>query len=133
MSAGSDFRKAVETNDMELAFACLADDVVFKSPVAFKPYESKPVVSYLLSHVSQVFEDFVYVDDVSSGNTHILRFNARVGETVIDGVDILETDGPNGLIKTFSVMVRPLSAGIALAEAMGARIEAEGGPPAPPA
>lgn len=133
MSAASEFRRAVEANDMEAAFACLAEDVTFKSPVAFKPYESKPVVSFLLAHVSQVFEDFVYVDDVTTGNTHILRFNARVGETVIDGVDILETDGPDGLIKTFSVMVRPLSAGHALAQAMGARIEAAGGPPAQPA
>lgn len=133
MSTGAAFRKAVEAKDMGAAFACLAEDVVFLSPVAFKPYEGKPAVTYLLSHVVEVFEDFVYVDDVSSAsNTHVLRFNARIGEAIVDGVDILETDGPRGLVTRFSVMVRPLSAAMALAEAMGARIEAEGGPPAPP-
>ncbi|MEI6662840.1 MAG: nuclear transport factor 2 family protein [Actinomycetes bacterium] len=133
MSAADDFRRAVESRDMELGAACLAEDVVFKSPVAFKPYESKPVVTFLLSHVIEVFEDFVYVDQASEGATHVLRFNATVNGKQVDGVDILETDGPDGLIKTFSVMVRPLSAGHALAEAMSARIEAAGGPPVPSA
>ena len=41
--------------------ACLAEDVEFFSPVAFKPFVSKPVVAALLGFVGDTFEDFVYL------------------------------------------------------------------------
>jgi hypothetical protein len=131
MSTAAEFRAAVETMDVERMKACLADDVVFYSPVAFKGYHSKLVVSTLLEHVSQVFENFIYVDDIEQGTSHMLRFRANVGELEIEGVDLLDL-GDDGLIKTFTVMVRPLKSAIALAQAMGARIEADGGIPHDP-
>jgi len=44
------FRKAVEARDEAAIEALLADDVVFTSPVAFKPYPGKPItaISYFL-------------------------------------------------------------------------------------
>ena len=108
--------------------ACLADDVEFFSPVAFKPFVSKPVVTALLGFVGETFENFVYVDDIEQGNSHMLRFSARVGDKAIDGVDLMEMD-EDGLIKRFSVMIRPLSAAHAMADAMSARFEAAGGKP----
>ena len=80
MTAGSDFRAAVEAHDLEAMSACLADDVEFFSPVAFTPFVSKPVVTSLLGFVGETFEDFVYVDDIEQGNSHMLRFSARVGD-----------------------------------------------------
>ena len=128
MTAGSDFRAAVEAHDLEAMSACLADDVEFFSPVAFKPFVSKPVVTALLGFVGETFEDFVYVDDIEQGNSHMLRFSARVGDKAIVGVDLMEMD-EDGLIKRFSVMIRPLSAAHAMADAMSARFEAAGGKP----
>ena len=58
----------------------------------------------------------------------MLRFKARVGDKQIEGVDLLEI-GDDGLVERFTVMVRPLAAAIALAQAMGAKIEAAGGMP----
>ena len=37
----SDFRAAVEARDPDAMAAALADNVVFRSPVAFKPYPGK--------------------------------------------------------------------------------------------
>jgi hypothetical protein len=51
-----------------------------------------------------------------------------VGDKAIDGVDLMELD-EEGLIKRFSVMIRPLSAAHAMADAMSARFEAAGGKP----
>ena len=48
MNMGADFRKAVETKDLDAMRACLAPDVEFHSPVAFKPYHSREIVSALL-------------------------------------------------------------------------------------
>jgi len=128
MSVGSDFRAAVEAHDLDAMSACLSNDVEFFSPVAFKPFVTKPVVTALLGFVSETFEDFVYVDEIEQGNSYMLRFSARVGDKAIDGVDLLELDD-EGLINRFSVMIRPLSAAHAMADAMAARLEAAGGKP----
>ena len=48
-------------------------------------------------------------------------FSARVGEKEIQGIDLLRFDA-DGKIRDFTVLVRPLSATIALAEAMGPKV-----------
>ena len=45
------FRKAVEARDVEAMTALLADDVIFISPVAFKPYAGKAITSAILETV----------------------------------------------------------------------------------
>jgi hypothetical protein len=118
------FREAVEAGDLGAVEALLADNVVFTSPVVFKPYEGKAITAAILSAVVKVFEDFRYVSELSSedGRDHALVFATRVGERALDGCDFIHVD-ENGLIDRFMVMVRPLSAAQALATAMGARFE----------
>jgi hypothetical protein len=70
--------------------------------------------------VSRVFEDFRYVDEVVDGATSVLVFETRVGDVTVHGCDIIHTDD-SGLIDTLTVMVRPLSAGKALADGMAAQ------------
>ena len=45
MSSKHPFRKAVEEHDEAAIQALLADNVVFTSPVAFKPYVGKPITA----------------------------------------------------------------------------------------
>ncbi|POX42746.1 hypothetical protein C3486_04025 [Streptomyces sp. Ru73] len=118
------FRQAVEAGDHRAIEALLAEDVVFTSPVAFRPYPGKAITAAILRGVSRVFEDFRYVREIhdAEGRDHALVFAARVGDREISGCDFLHTD-ENGLIDEFTVMVRPLNAAQALAEAMGAQFE----------
>lgn len=118
------FRKAVETRDEAAIEALLADDVVFTSPVAFKPYPGKPMTAAILRAVMRVFEDFRYVRAItdSNGRDHALVFEATVAGKQISGCDFLHVDDA-GLIDDFMVMVRPLSGATVLAEAMGAQFE----------
>lgn len=37
------FRQAIEARDLDGAIALLADDVVFRSPIAHKPYAGKDI------------------------------------------------------------------------------------------
>ena len=117
------FRAAVEAGDIDAAVALLSDDVVFRSPVVFTPYRGREAVAALLHAVSQVFEDFRYVREIGSQDAadRALVFRARVGEREIEGSDFVHTDA-HGAIDELTVMVRPLSATLALAEAMGARL-----------
>lgn len=116
------FRAAVEARDVEAMKACLADDVVFRSPVAHKPYLGKPITAAILANVIEVFEDFRYVRELGDDSGHALVFEAKVDGLDITGCDFLALD-EDGLITDFMVMVRPLKAANALAEAMGARFE----------
>lgn len=119
------FRAAVEAQDLDAALALLAEDVVFRSPVVFKPYQGREVVASILFAVTRVFEDFRYEREIGApeARDHALVFNARVGDRELHGCDFLHTN-EDGLIDDFSVMVRPLSAALALAEAMKAELEA---------
>lgn len=118
------FRAAVERGDIEAAVACLHPDVRFRSPVVYKPYEGVEAVAHLLRNVFEVFEDFVYTDQVERGDRTVLFFQATVGDRTVEGLDDL-TVSEDGRIVDFRVMVRPLSGAIALAEAMGARLQPE--------
>ncbi|SPM33639.1 Ketosteroid isomerase-related protein [Mycobacterium rhizamassiliense] len=119
------FRKAVEDRDEAAMAALLADNVVFTSPVAFKPYVGKPITAAILRGVLRIFEDFRYVREIdgSDGRDHALVFETGIVGAPgvrITGCDFLHFDD-DGLIDDFMVMVRPLSGAKALSEAMGAQ------------
>ncbi|WAC57112.1 nuclear transport factor 2 family protein [Gordonia sp. SL306] len=118
------FREAIDARDLDAVEAMLADDVVFRSPVAFKPYEGKAITSAILRAVIEVFEDFNYVREIGGPGSvdHALVFEAKVDGLAITGCDFLHFDD-DGKIVDFMVMVRPLRAAEALAREMGARFE----------
>lgn len=120
------FRSAVEAQDLDALAVTLADDVVFRSPVAHKTYEGKAVTMTLLSNVMEVFENFVYRYPLGaeSDEHQGLVFEADVAGRRVTGCDFL-TIGSDGLITELMVMVRPLSGLVALAEQMGARPEVQ--------
>ena len=116
------FREAVEARDEQAMRALLADDVVFTSPVAFKPYPGKAITSAILRGVLRVFEDFRYVRQLRDGSEEAYVFEATVDGLDITGCDFLHLDD-EGKIDDIMVMVRPLSGATALAEAMGAQFD----------
>ena len=115
-------RAAIEAHDVDAVATLLSEDVVFKSPAVYRPYQGRDVVVALLGVVSQVFENFRYVNEWRDGKTTILRFEANVGDRELQGIDILE-DGADGLVESFTVMIRPLSGLQALAAAVTAHIQ----------
>jgi hypothetical protein len=116
------FRAAAESEDFSAIDELFAEDVTFKSPVVFKPYEGRDAVAMILGAVVQVFEDFRYTDQVETGETATLAFSARVGDRELDGIDLLRFD-PDGRVRELAVYVRPMSGVNALAEAMKAKLE----------
>ena len=118
------FREAVEAGDFDAVEALLAEDVVFTSPVVFKPYPGTAITAAILRGVVGDFVDFRFVREINDpgGRDHALVFTARVGDREITGCDFLRVN-EDGLIDDFMVMVRPLSGAQALAEAMGAQFE----------
>jgi hypothetical protein len=116
------FRTAVEGRDLDAMVELLAPDVVFNSPVAFRPFEGQETVGKVLEAVTNTFEDFRYTDELDGDDdTHVLVFRARVGDKDVEGIDLLRLDD-DGRIADFTVMVRPASGLMALAEAMAPKV-----------
>jgi hypothetical protein len=115
------FAVAVSAGDHDAALATIADGVVFRSPAVHTPYEGKDKVDGILRLVATVFENFRYTNEWRDGATTILFFEANVGDRELQGIDILE-ENADGLVERFTVMIRPLSGLLAVAEAMRSKL-----------
>ncbi len=117
------FRRAIEARDIDAAVALLREDVVFRSPVVHTPYRGRDAVRPILDAVVMVFEDFRYVREIGADDArdHALVYEARVGDKQLEGCDFIQLDD-EGAISELTVMVRPLSAMLTLADAMKARL-----------
>jgi SnoaL-like domain len=122
MTAADDFRNAAESGDRDGMVAALAPDVVFNSPVKHKPFEGREAVAALFGALLETFEDFRYTDEFEQADgSKALVFRARVGDKELEGIDILRF-GDDGLVADFTVMVRPLTGAMALAEEVGRKL-----------
>jgi hypothetical protein len=119
MSSGAAFRSAVESGDVDGVLALVSPDVVFNSPVVYRPYQGREVLGVILRAVMGVFKEFRYEREIGAEGAadHALLFRARVGDRELHGCDFLHF-GRDGLIEELTVMVRPRSAALALAVAM---------------
>ena len=111
------------TRDLSLLNELLSEEVVFKSPVAFKPYPGKQVVTFILTNVIEIFENFRYHREfyTADGLSVVLEFSANVGEKTLKGIDMIQFN-EQGQIIDFEVMIRSKSGLEALALQMGQRM-----------
>lgn len=104
-----------------------AYDVVFRSPVLWKPKEGKATAMLYLSSAARVLEDFTYHRQFVGDDAVVLEFSARVGTLSVKGVDIIQFNEA-GQIVDFEVMVRPASGLQALGAAMAQQLASADAP-----
>jgi hypothetical protein len=127
MIAMQDFRTAMESGrssgNADAVISLLAEDVAFRSPAVHKPYEGRGAVEPLMRAVVQVFDEFKFTRHLTADEEaqHGFLFRARIGNRVVEGCDFVHFNDA-GEIDEFSVMVRPMSGAVALAEAMQRRL-----------
>ena len=119
------WHQMLESRDMSILNELLAEEVVFRSPVAYHPYSGKQVVFFILSNVIQVFENFTYHREFYSadGLNVVLEFSANIGEKKLKGIDMICFNDAGQMVD-FEVMIRPKSGLEALANLMGQRMVA---------
>ncbi len=103
------FRRAAEAKDLELLAETLRDDVVLHSPILFRGFEGREIVTQVLTHVAATLEDLTYIDELAGERTVALRFKARVEDRELEGIDFLELDD-EGRVAELTVFMRPMSA-----------------------
>jgi len=117
------FRVAAEAKDVALMTETLREDVVLHSPILFRGFEGRDIVGQVLTQVAATLEDLTYVGELQDGDSVCLRFQAKVGELEIEGIDYLTLDA-DGRVADLTVFMRPLKAVNAFNEQMKARLEA---------
>ena len=113
----------LERNAMEELDPILADNIVFRSPVAHTPYPGRTPIKIMLKNVNTVFKDFTYYRTLTTddGMSVVLEFSARIDDKQVKGIDFLRFIA-DGKIEEFEVMLRPLSGLNALAKNMGEKL-----------
>lgn len=108
--------------------ALLHQDCVFLSPIVFTPQKGRDLTAMYLNAAAATFSagapaasspregsqpvagrSFRYVKQVASGHHAFLEFETQMGDTYVNGVDILTCDA-DSLITEFKVMIRPMKA-----------------------
>lgn len=117
------WHRMIAERDLARLPELLHPQAVFRSPMAFKPYEGAVAVNLILNTVLQVFEDFRYHRELASaeGTDVVLEFSARVGDRELKGIDMIRFDEA-GRIVEFEVMIRPMSGLQALGDEMKRRL-----------
>jgi hypothetical protein len=121
------FRRAAEAKDLDLLAEALRDDVVLHSPILFRGFEGREIVTQVLTHVAAVLEDLVYVEELTGERSVALRFKAKVDDLELEGIDFLELDD-EGRVAELTVFMRPMSALTRFNEKMRERLGVEGSP-----
>lgn len=126
-AVASDFverwKATVAQRDLDTLESLLADDVVFRSPVLFRPTTGRGPTTLLLAAVLDVFGELVYTHAyIEEPDGVTLQFETSVAgddgrRLEVEGVDVFRLDEA-GRIVSLTVMLRPLSA----VQAVGARM-----------
>jgi hypothetical protein len=124
------FRSAVESQDLDAIIATLQPNVVFHSPIVFRPFRGREDVGALLRILAETFVNFRYTDELRDGLTTALIFEAEVGDRHVQGIDLIRDAADGSGIEDFTVMARPLTAINALVEVIGAKLQIAGVGPA---
>lgn len=115
----------VASGEMSKLDELAAENVVFRSPVLWKPKHGKALLKIVLSAATQVFEDFTYHREMTDGTSWTLEFSAHIGPIGLKGVDLIRFNEA-GQIEEFEVLVRPAKGLQALGEAMARKMAEQG-------
>jgi hypothetical protein len=119
------FRSAVEAGEIAGSYGLFREDVVFRSPVVYRPYAGRDTVLKVLGAAERVLGHeghFRYLHQLEDGDARvaILEFATEVDGREVEGIDKLTFD-KDGRISELKVMLRPASA----LQAVGARMADE--------
>lgn len=123
-SALRSWHAVIESRDLPALDDLLADDVVFRSPVVFTPQEGKAVtLAYLTAAMAVLGPSLRYLHQWHDEASAVLEFEADLGGTYVQGVDMLRWNDEGKLV-AITVLVRPMRGMQRLLELMAAELSA---------
>ncbi len=110
-------------DDEAVLDALLSEDVVFESPVVFKPQVGKAITFKYLRAAAVVLNSpaFRYAGEWYTEYSAILEFETEIDGISVNGIDMIHWNDQEKITR-FKVMVRPLKAINMLHQKMGERL-----------
>jgi len=116
------FQTAMLKPQSEAREELLAPSVQLHSPVLHHALVGRELVAPLLGELRACFTEPVFTDTLQAPETLGLVFRAKIADLDAEGLQLLRFDS-DGLIEDITVMLRPIRAAMALAQAMGPILE----------
>lgn len=102
--------------------ALIAEDAVFRSPAVHAPQEGREVVvGYLTAALTVLGPSLAYQREWLGEDSAVLEFTTEVAGRSVHGIDMITWDDA-GLIRDFTVMVRPVKGLQAVIDEMEAEL-----------
>jgi hypothetical protein len=121
------WHQVVQSRDVALLDALLADECVFRSPAVHTPQEGKALTTaYLGAALAVLGPSFAYRHEWWDDASAVLEFQAELDGLQVHGIDMMRWDGDGRLVE-FTVMVRPFKALTHLMTLMAAELEKHAG------
>jgi hypothetical protein len=116
------WHRALPVGDADALGALIAENVVFHSPAVQSPIPGREASVLVLTAVASVLANMRYRRTFVAGPCDAaLEFSAEIGKLKLTGVDVMRF-APDGMVVEFEVMIRPMGALAAIAEAIGSRV-----------
>lgn len=100
------WKQGIAERDWSAVGELLAEDVAYHNPATFDPYVGRSALVTVLRTVFDIFEGFEYHQQFSSDRGYVLKFTARIGDSKLFGVDMIDFN-EQGLIVNLMVLIRP--------------------------
>ncbi len=122
-----DYTTALARGDTDGIVAALADDVVIRVAVHDAPMHGRDIAHFLFGVLSEELGPLRPSGEIIEQPRAVVLFDTTIGGRSAQGLNVIELDGA-GLIGDLTVFFRPLDRLLAIAEAVGGRMQAQFGP-----
>jgi hypothetical protein len=116
-----EWHRIVGERDVAALAAVLAPDVTLGAPPYWSKLAGRELVQHLLGLIVHTIEGFTYHREWAQGRELALEFRGHVGETELQGIDLITLDD-EGRIQNLDVLMRPLNGIVALRERIAPRM-----------
>ena len=123
-----DYTAALAALDPDRIVAALADDVVIRVAVHDAPMRGRDTARFLFGVLAEELGSLTPSREIIEAPRAVVLFDATIRDRAAQGLNVLELDA-SGLVRDLTVFFRPLASLAAIAEVVGARMEAQFGPP----
>jgi hypothetical protein len=117
----AEWHRIVAEKDAAAVIRLLAAEVTIGAPPYWNRMQGAPLVAHLLGLILETIEDFTYHREWTQGDELALEFSGRVGDTQLQGIDLISLDA-RGRIRGLDVLMRPVNAVVALRERIAPRM-----------
>jgi hypothetical protein len=123
------YSDALERWDTEAILAALRDDVVIYVAVHDQPMQGVGVARFLFGVLREELGEIQVTDEIIEDDRAVVLFETSIQGLAAQGLNVIRLD-ESGRIRELTVFFRPLATLARISDVVGARMEAEFGPPA---